>query len=82
MDELFLSKVNDTIDEYLKYQRKSAAGGSCCYLIDYGLNEKEIWSNFDIFMRIGESLEENDQVYLDITHAFRAITLFMWFISY
>jgi CRISPR-associated Csx2 family protein len=78
IDEVYLSKVNDTIDGYLKYQRKSAAGGSHCYLIDYGLNEKEIWSNFDIFMRIGESLEENDQIYLDITHAFRSIPLFMY----
>ncbi|HHW48439.1 MAG TPA: TIGR02221 family CRISPR-associated protein [Clostridiaceae bacterium] len=76
IDEKDLSKVNQAIDGYLKYLRPSASGGSHCYVIDYGLNEKELWANFDVFMRIGEEFKEGDEIYLDITHAFRSIPLF------
>ena len=73
-----LGQVNKAVDGYLKYLRSSASGGSRCFIIDYGLNEKELWSNFDVFMRIGENLGENDEIYLDITHAFRSIPLFIY----
>jgi len=51
-----LSKVNETIDRYLKNIKADATGGSRCFIIDYGLDEKEIWSNFDVIMRIGEAV--------------------------
>lgn len=73
-----LRTVNKAIDGYLKFLRNSATGGSHCFIIDYGLNEKELWSNFDVFMRIADNLEEGDEIYLDITHAFRSIPLFMY----
>jgi len=73
-----LIKVNSAIDNYLKYIKADATGGSHCYIIDYGLDEKEIWSNFDVMMRIGETLSEDDEIYLDITHAFRSIPLFLY----
>ncbi|MEW6624068.1 MAG: TIGR02221 family CRISPR-associated protein [Bacillota bacterium] len=76
IDNKDLEKVNEVIDGYLKHLRDSAAGGSRCYIIDYGLNEKELWSNFDVFVGIGDSLQEGDEVFLDITHAFRSIPLF------
>lgn len=76
INEKDLEKVNKAIDSYLKHLRMSATGGSHCYIIDYGLNETELWSNFNVFMRIGEKIEENDEVFLDITHAFRSIPLF------
>lgn len=71
-----LVEVSKTIDGYLKYINPAALGGSHCFIIDYGLNEKELWNNFDVFMRIGELLEPDDEIYLDITHAFRSIPLF------
>ncbi|NLZ53010.1 MAG: TIGR02221 family CRISPR-associated protein, partial [Thermoanaerobacteraceae bacterium] len=73
-----LSKVNDAIDKYLRYIKADATGGSHCFVIDYGLDEKEIWNNFDVIMRIGETLTEDDEIYLDITHAFRSIPLFLY----
>ena len=78
INEDYLERVNQTIDGYLKHQRSSASGGSHCFIIDYGLNEKELWNNFDVFMRIGENLGDNDEIYLDITHAFRSIPLFIY----
>lgn len=76
INENDLVEVNKAIDGYLRYLRSSASGGSHCYIIDYGLNETELWSNFDVFMRIGDNLKENDEIFLDITHAFRSIPLF------
>jgi len=73
-----LSKVNDAIDKYLKYIKADATGGSHCFIIDYGLNEEEIWNNFDVMMKIGETLSEEDEIYLDITHSFRSIPLFLY----
>lgn len=73
-----LNEVNNAIDAYLKYLKSSATGGSKCFIIDYGINEAEVWNNFDLFMRIGEGINEDDDVYLDITHAFRSIPLFSY----
>lgn len=73
-----LSKVNETIDKFLKNVKTDATGGSRCFVIDYGLNENEIWSNFDVIMQIGETLTKDDEIFLDITHAFRSIPLFLY----
>jgi CRISPR-associated Csx2 family protein len=76
INENDLENVNKAIDDYLRYLRSSASGGSHCYIIDYGLNERELWKNFDVIIRIGDNLNENDEIYLDITHSFRSIPLF------
>lgn len=76
IDEEDLENVNKAIDGYLKQLRKSALGGSHCYIIDYGLNEAELWNNFDVIMRMGDNLKEGDEIYFDITHSFRSIPLF------
>lgn len=76
--EDFLCGVNEAIDAYLKYLHPGAAGGSQCYFIDYGLNNEELWNNFDTFMKIAGTLEYGDEIYLDITHSFRSIPLFMY----
>jgi CRISPR-associated Csx2 family protein len=76
INENDLENVNKAIDGYLKYLKSTASGGSHCYVIDYGLNEAELWSNFDVFMRIGNNLNANDEIFLDITHSFRSIPLF------
>lgn len=78
MDDNDLKGINEAIDSFLKYKRYTATGGSRCFIIDYGLNEKELWNNFDVFMQIGEYIEEDDEVYIDITHAFRSIPLFLY----
>ncbi len=76
INENDLENVNKAIDGYLKDIRGTALGGSHCYIIDYGLNEAELWNNFDVIMRMGDNLKEGDEIYLDITHSFRSIPLF------
>ncbi len=48
---------------------------SKCFLIDYGLNEDELWSNFDKYIQILDTIKDGDIVYLDISHAFRSLAL-------
>ncbi len=73
-----LSKANEALDNYIKYLKDDAIGGSRCVIIEYGLNAEELWRNFEIFMKIEKLLEEGDEIYLDITHAFRSIPMFMY----
>lgn len=75
-DELI--KINEALDNYLKHLNSKASGGSQCMTVKYGLDAKELWENFEIFMGMKELLEEGDEVYVDITHAFRSIPIFMY----
>lgn len=50
--------------------------GSKCLIIKYGLDEEELWYNFDKFLEISDLLEHGDEVFLDITHSFRSLSLF------
>lgn len=70
IDEADLEIVNRTIDAYLKN-----AEGSKCFLIEYGLNEEELWQNFSQYIGILEYIEDGDTVYIDISHAFRSLAL-------
>lgn len=45
----------------------------CKRSIPEGFSEEEIW---DIFDRVYQELEDNDEIYFDVTHAFRSIPLF------
>lgn len=73
-----LYKVNEAVDSYLKSHYELASGGSECIVINYGINEEELWENFDLFMKISKKIKDGDEIYLDITHSFRSISLFMY----
>ena len=73
-----LKKVSEVIDAYLKKLRSDAEGGSRCFLMDYGMKDEELIKNFKTFMNIADNLKEGDEVYLDITHSFRSIPIFMF----
>ena len=64
-----LRVVEKQIDDFLENK------GSKCFVINYGVNEKELWDNFLIFLNILENLKEGDEIYLDITHSFRSLAL-------
>lgn len=42
-------------------------------LIPEGFNSNEIW---EIFERVDEQVHDNDEIYFDVTHAFRSIPIF------
>lgn len=78
LSESDLLPVSQAIDNYLRQINKGAVGGSRCLVIDYGLNDEELWRIFDAFMQIANELSPNDVVFLDITHSFRSIPLFVY----
>lgn len=78
VDEVILEKTMDSVDKYLKAINPSALGGSFPLIIKYGLNEEELWQNFNLFMKLTEILNDGDELYLDVTHSFRSIPLFMY----
>jgi len=64
-----LKIIEKQIDTFLK------TNGSKCFLIEYGVNEDELWNNFSIFLDILNNFDDGDEVYLDITHSFRSLAL-------
>jgi CRISPR-associated Csx2 family protein len=51
---------------------------SKCILIKYGLDQDELWENFDRIFQIVELLQPGDEIYIDITHSFRSLSLFLF----
>lgn len=46
----------------------------------YGMNETEIFENFTEIMEIINSLDKDDEIYLDITHSFRSNAMWMFLV--
>lgn len=78
LSEEDLKKIEKVIDKYLKKINPNAVGGSKCKIIKYGIDKDEIWENFDLFMSLINEVNDGDEIYLDITHSFRSIPLFMY----
>jgi CRISPR-associated Csx2 family protein len=49
-------------------------------LIEYGIDDNELMTNFEILMGITEELRDGDELYIDITHSFRSLALYMFII--
>jgi len=66
ISEQDLRQLERTLDSYLN------TSGSKCLLLAYDANDNdEIWSNFKTILTIRDFLDEEDEIYLDITHGFR-----------
>ena len=69
IDGLNLSKFNETFkDKILGIVTK------------YGMNELEIFENFNLIIKLQDELEEGDGVYLEITHSFRSNAFWMFLV--
>ena len=69
IDSLNLSKFNETFkDKILGIVTK------------YGMNELEIFENFNLIIKLQDELEDEDEVYLDITHSFRSNAFWMFLV--
>ncbi len=69
IDDQDLKIVSSQIDKHLY------TSGSGCFLINYGLDEEQIWENFKKYLDIAEKIGNGDELYLDITHSFRSLSL-------
>ena len=70
-----LSKLNNLLDE------KLGSYGSKCYLVKDGENEEELWKIFEKFLNILDNINKNDEVYFDVTHLFRSVSLMSFIIA-
>ena len=64
-----LEELSRVIDTHL------GTTGSKSWIIDYGIDENELWNNFSILLEMSRMFENGDEVYLDITHAFRSLPM-------
>lgn len=46
----------------------------------YGINNNEIFENFNIILDLQEVLNDGDEVYIDITHSFRSNAMWMFLV--
>ena len=51
---------------------------SQCILTRYGLDQAELWENFDTIIQSIHSLKAGDEIYIDITHSFRSSSIFQF----
>lgn len=71
-------KCGDPLE--IPHQEKIEAamgGGSKVVLVRYGINAEEIRENSEIILGLDQYLNEGDELYVDITHSFRSLPLFM-----
>lgn len=64
LDSLDLSKLQEVLGDK-----------SECILVKYGINQNELWENFDRIIQVINSLDDGDEVYIDLTHAFRSLSV-------
>lgn len=69
LSEESLNRVNDAIN------KKLSSSGSKCYIIKDADNEDTLWSMFEKLLEIIELLKKEDEVYFDITHLFRTVSV-------
>lgn len=51
--------------------------GSQAILVKYGINAEEIQQNSEIILGLEKSLKKGDELYVDITHSFRSLPLYI-----
>jgi CRISPR-associated Csx2 family protein len=69
-----LKIMDKVLDEYME------KSGSKCLMVNYGQNEDEMWENFEIMYTINQYINQGDEVYLDITHAFRSLPILLFIV--
>jgi len=75
-EELFEKKDKGSIkDVDLVKFNKILKNGSKSIIINYGLNDNELWFNFEKFLEIEKLIENGDEIFLDITHSFRSLSI-------
>lgn len=64
-------------DDDIKEIEKRLGGGSKVIIIKYGLDNEEIAYNTKKILNIEKSLNSGDKIYLDITHSFRSLPIYL-----
>ena len=78
--KLLEQKENKKLEEkdlepLAKLIEQKLGGKSKCFIIKDGENEDELWTIFDKFLEILEYIDDKDELYFDITHLFRSVSV-------
>jgi len=76
--QLYENKENGTITKDDLTIFKTMQTPIYTKIIDYGLDEDELWDNFEKYIEIANDFNDEDEIYLDITHSFRSLALFSY----
>ena len=74
------TKDSDVSEINIEKFNKKFEGRVKVIVTKFGINENEIFENFNLIMQIGEMLSDGDEVYIDITHSFRSSAMWMFLI--
>jgi len=69
INSLNLSKFNETFKDKI-----------LAIVTKYGMNELEIFENFNLIIKLQDELKDGDEIYLDITHSFRSNAFWMFLV--
>lgn len=73
---LYEKKESGEVDEpFLEKFKETTSQGLEPIIVKYGINDDELWDNFTEFLNISKNIEDGDELYLDITHSFRSLSL-------
>lgn len=76
VDTIEQSNHNSSLDTLnLSILEEILGNQSRCILIKYGITEEELWENFERVIEVINSLSDQDEIYIDITHAFRSLSV-------
>jgi CRISPR-associated Csx2 family protein len=77
-DNMAKSNYNTPLDNQVYQSWAELMGkGSQNIVIHYGLTSKEVEDNLKIMLGIEQYLENNDELFIDITNGFRSLSIFM-----
>jgi len=74
LQESDLEELNKNITDIL-------GNSSKCFIVKDGENEEELWNIFEKFLEILEHIDNDDEVYFDITHLFRSLSVMSFVIA-
>lgn len=76
-DNIQKGQINESHIEKLENMLEDKYKG---IIIEYGLSDIELMTNFELLMTITDTLENGDELYIDITNSFRSLSLYMFIV--
>lgn len=71
------NRHSDLVIPYKQDIERAMGDGSLVSLIKYGIDENEIKENTNIILSLVQHMSQNDELIVDITHAFRSLPIYI-----
>jgi len=74
-------KESDLVPLNALINKRLNSNNSKCFIVNDGENEDELWTIFNKFIEILENIQDGDEVYFEITHLFRSLSVMSFVMS-